>query len=109
MLEAYPQAWLWPALRFNELLVALDTPVDRATLARRVQAINPQVASLAELFAVEVTPMVQDQAPLTDDRAPVEWLTDGMIVSYIARGEELDEDFLPTEAVKGAPKDRAEP
>jgi spermidine synthase len=96
VLEAYPQAWLWPALRFNELLVAFDTPVDRATLARRVQAINPQVASLAELFAAEVTPMVQDQAPLTDDRAPVEWLTDGMIVSYIARSAELDEDFLPT-------------
>jgi spermidine synthase len=96
VLEAYPQAWLWPALRFNELLVAFDAPVDRATLARRVQAINPQVASLAELFAAEVTPMVQDQAPLTDDRAPVEWLTDGMIVSYIARSADLDEDFLPT-------------
>ena len=35
--------------------------------------------------------------PLTDDRAPVEWLTDQAIASYIADGGGgLDEDFLPT-------------
>ena len=34
--------------------------------------------------------------PWTDDRAPVEWVTDRMIVKYAARGGELDEDFLPT-------------
>ena len=34
--------------------------------------------------------------PWTDDRAPVEWVTDRMIVEYAARGGELDEDFLPT-------------
>ena len=33
---------------------------------------------------------------MTDDRAPVEWVTDRMIVEYAARGGELDEDFLPT-------------
>ena len=32
----------------------------------------------------------------SDDRAPVEWVTDRMIVEYAARGGELDEDFLPT-------------
>ena len=34
--------------------------------------------------------------PWTDDRAPVEWVTDRMIVEYAARGGELDEDLLPT-------------
>ena len=34
--------------------------------------------------------------PWTDDRAPVEWVTDRMIVEYAAAGGELDEDFLPT-------------
>ena len=34
--------------------------------------------------------------PWTDDRAPVEWVTDRMIVKYAARGGELDED-LPTD------------
>jgi hypothetical protein len=33
---------------------------------------------------------------LTDDRAPVEWLTDRMIVDFIAAGGELDERPLPT-------------
>jgi len=37
------------------------------------------------------------EAPLTDDRAPVEWLTDRMIIDFVSRGGELDEDFLPTE------------
>ena len=34
--------------------------------------------------------------PWTDDRAPVEWVTDRMIVAYAAEGGELDEDYLPT-------------
>jgi len=38
----------------------------------------------------------QADRPWTDDRAPVEWVTDRMIVEYAARGGELDEDFLPT-------------
>ena len=32
----------------------------------------------------------------TDDRAPVEWVTDRMIVAYAAEGGRLDEDYLPT-------------
>jgi len=34
---------------------------------------------------------------LTDDIAPVEWLTDRMILDFVARGGELDERYLPTE------------
>jgi hypothetical protein len=33
---------------------------------------------------------------LTDDRAPVEWLTDRMIVEYIARTGQVNEQPLPT-------------
>ena len=33
---------------------------------------------------------------LTDDRAPVEWLTDRMLLDYIVRGGDLEEDLLPT-------------
>jgi hypothetical protein len=39
----------------------------------------------------------QVEEPLTDDRAPVEWLTDQMIVDYIAEGgADLEESYLPT-------------
>jgi hypothetical protein len=34
--------------------------------------------------------------PWTDDRAPVEWLTDAMIVDYAARGRQIPEASLPT-------------
>ena len=34
--------------------------------------------------------------PWTDDRAPVEWVTDRMILAYAAEGGRLDEDLLPT-------------
>jgi len=43
-----------------------------------------------------VRPLVASGRPWTDDRAPVEWLTDRMIVSYAAEGGRLDEDYLPT-------------
>jgi hypothetical protein len=34
--------------------------------------------------------------PLSDDRAPVEWLTDRAIFAYIAAGGRLNEQLLPT-------------
>jgi hypothetical protein len=34
--------------------------------------------------------------PWTDDHAPVEWITDRMIVDFAGRGEPTDEDLLPT-------------
>jgi hypothetical protein len=40
--------------------------------------------------------MTQTGDPLTDDRAPVEWLTDKMILGYVADGGELEADELPT-------------
>ena len=42
-------------------------------------------------------PVTPRGRPLTDDRAPVEWLTDRMIFEQIARGGGLDEHPLPTE------------
>jgi hypothetical protein len=34
--------------------------------------------------------------PLTDDRAPVEWLTDRMILEQVERGGAHNEPALPT-------------
>jgi hypothetical protein len=42
------------------------------------------------------SPMSRTGEPLTDDRAPVEWLTDRMILGYAAHGGELEQDLLPT-------------
>ena len=48
------------------------------------------------LFEDALTPVVPHGDVLTDDRAPVEWLTDRMIVDFVSRGGGLEEDKLPT-------------
>jgi hypothetical protein len=97
LLEAFPQAWRWRALRFNELMLGFDEPVSREELVARVADAPPEVASLVPLFQADVAPVEADGEALTDDRAPVEWLTDRMIVDFVSRGGELDETPLPTD------------
>ena len=55
-----------------------------------------ELRPLVRLFVRQVRPVTEGDRPWTDDRAPVEWVTDRMIVEYAARGGGLDEDFLPT-------------
>jgi hypothetical protein len=97
VLSAFPQAWRWKPLRFNELILAFDRPVSHAELLERVGRISPPAGALVPLFRGEVKAVRAQGDVLTDDRAPVEWLTDRMIFEQIARGEGLDEERLPTE------------
>jgi spermidine synthase len=90
------QAWTWDALRFNTLLFAFESPVTRAELARRVGAVPAALRPLVPLFRRQVTAAGFHGDVLTDDSAPVEWLADRAIVSYIARGGRLEDDHLPT-------------
>ena len=87
---------VWPALRFNQILLAFDQP--QGQLPSGYVADGPaELRPLRELLARDLTPISnRAKRPWTDDRAPVEWVTDRMIVEYAARGGELDEDFLPT-------------
>jgi hypothetical protein len=41
-------------------------------------------------------PAASSTDPWTDDRAPVEWVTDRMILEYAARGANLHEKLVPT-------------
>jgi spermidine synthase len=83
---------VWPALRFNNIVLAFDGTLnsDGADLPEELQPLW----SLLERDLEPVEAKADD--PWTDDLAPVEWVTDRMIVEYAARGGELDEDFLPT-------------
>jgi SAM-dependent methyltransferase len=96
LLAEFPQAWRWRPLRFNELVLGFDTEVSGRELARRVESAPAEVASLVPLFQEGLRPVEAVERPLTDDRAPVEWLTDRMIIDFVARGGEVDEDYLPT-------------
>ncbi len=92
----FPQVWVWPALHFNELVVGLSAPIPSGSLAQRLTALPESVRVLGPLVVKHayIAPPAQD--PLTDDRAPVEWLTDRAILAYIAGGGTLDEELLPT-------------
>ena len=91
LLAAFPDAWRWRPLRFNRLMLGFDRPESRQELCACVQAPKP-VASLVPLFQAGLEAVEPSGRPLTDDRAPVEWLTDRMIVDFVSRGGDLDEE-----------------
>jgi spermidine synthase len=93
---AFPQIWLWRALRFSDLVFALDYPTNRATLVDRARTAPRALQPLVPLFTRELSRLSPRQAPWTDDRAPVEWITDRMLARQIASGQGLDEHYLPT-------------
>jgi spermidine synthase len=92
----FPQVLEWPALRFNTFVLGFTDPLTRSELRRRLARGPAPLAPLRRLLAQEARPMKVADSPWTDDRAPVEWLTDRMIVKYAAEGGRLDEDYLPT-------------
>jgi spermidine synthase len=91
-----PQVLEWPALRFNTFVLGLTETLTAGELRRRLRHGPADLASLRELLARDARPLEASHRPWTDDRAPVEWLTDQMIISYAAEGGRLDEQYLPT-------------
>ena len=91
-----PEVLEWPALRFNTIVLGLTEPLAEGEVALRLRRGPADLAPLRELLAGDARPLEAMGTPWTDDRAPVEWLTDRMIVSYAAEGGRLDEDYLPT-------------
>jgi hypothetical protein len=96
LLTAFPQAWRWRALRYNDVLFALREPVTRAELEQRAGRARGKLRLLLPLFRSRLVPVRSHGRPLTDDRAPVEWLTDRMIIQEVERGGTHDEPALPT-------------
>ncbi len=86
----------WPALRFNTIVLGVNGTLSDAEIHARLRQGPADLASLRELLAGDVRPLARVDSPWTDDRAPVEWLTDRMIIAYAAEGGRLDEDYLPT-------------
>ena len=92
----FPQAWVWPALRFNDLVVGLDRPIVTSSLQPRLATLPSPVQPLAPLVTSAMHRVAAGAEPMTDDHAPVEWLTDRAVLAYIAAGGRLDERLLPT-------------
>ena len=94
----FPEVVVWPALRFNDLVVGLSAPAPLAELRRRLAAagVPAAVRPLTRLLAAQMRGVAPATRPWTDDRAPIEWITDAMIVDYAARGRQVPEHSLPT-------------
>jgi hypothetical protein len=93
----FPQVVSWQALRFSRLVLGLSRPLTPAELRRRLAAPGPKpLAPLRALLARQLQPAGRIAQPWTDDRAPVEWVTDRMILGYALRGHGVRQKLLPT-------------
>ena len=91
-----PQVVTWQPLRFNQIVIGLDEETPLETLRRRAGSVPPELQELSSLLADGLRESEATGDPWTDDRAPVEWITDRMIVEFAASGEDFDEFPLPT-------------
>jgi spermidine synthase len=85
MATVFPSVYRWSAGRFNEIVVGFESPVSADELRRRLAVAPAGLAAVAR-DANALRPVAKAVDPLTDDEAPVEWLTDQMIVRYAAAG-----------------------
>jgi hypothetical protein len=75
----------WPMGEFNVIVAGFDDRLSTAQLEARLESV-PSGLSGVRGAALAMRPVAPSDDPLTDDRAPVEWLTDQMIVRYAAAG-----------------------
>jgi hypothetical protein len=92
----FPQVLAWQALELNQLVLGMRRPLSRAQLAASVRRTPARVRVLTRLLAANARPVAPTRAPWTDDRAPVEWVTDRAILALAARGVDLRQQLLPT-------------
>jgi hypothetical protein len=65
-------------------------------LARRAARAPTDILPLTDLMTRDWTRVEPMADYWTDDRAPVEWITDRMIITYGVGGGSLSEQMLPT-------------
>jgi SAM-dependent methyltransferase len=92
----FPQVLTWQALKLNQLVLGLDRPLSRARLQAAVARTPARIRVLTRLLAANARPAAPSGDPWTDDRAPVEWVTDRMILDFAVHGETRNETLLPT-------------
>jgi spermidine synthase len=81
----------WQPLRFNQIVIGRNgSSTDWS--GSGPAAIKPLVDDLARRHRT----VERSDDPWTDDRAPVEWITDRMIVEFAAEGGRFEEAPLPT-------------
>lgn len=92
----FPQVLTWQALKLNQLVLGFDRPISQVALDGAVARTPARIRVLTKLLAGHAREAAPSADPWTDDRAPVEWVTDRMILEYAAHGGNLHERLLPT-------------
>jgi hypothetical protein len=92
----FPRVLTWQALKLNQLVLGFDRPISPTRLQAAVARTPKRIRVLTRLLTGSARPAAPSTQPWTDDLAPVEWVTDRMILEYAARGANLHEKLLPT-------------
>lgn len=94
----FPQVLRWQALDFNALVIGFERPRPLRTLGDAAARAPAPLRALSRLLAAAAEPVERSGDPWTDDRAPVEWVTDRMLVRAAREGVSIDEEerTLPT-------------
>jgi hypothetical protein len=68
----------------NSLVIASEAPLQASRIAPSASAAAPGLAAAADTVAGRLEPALRGGSVYTDDRAPVEWLTDLSLLGYAA-------------------------
>jgi spermidine synthase len=85
------RTFAWQPLRFNQIVIGQNGPATGS-----VRPAPGDVRPLVEDLRRNLRPIEPSADPWTDDRAPVEWVTDRMIIEFAAEGGRFEEEPLPT-------------
>jgi spermidine synthase len=86
MATEFASVYMWPVSGFNMIVAGFRDRVTPDELRFRLQGAPPRLVGTAADALEHARPVAPSGDPLTDDRAPVEWMTDQMIVRYAADG-----------------------
>jgi spermidine synthase len=86
-----PRTLAWQPLRFNQIVIGQN-----GAPTGSVRPAPEDVKVLVDDLRRNARPVEPVGDPWTDDRAPVEWVTDRMIVEFAAEGGRFEEAPLPT-------------
>lgn len=92
----FPLVMKWPALHFNQLVLGFAGSQDLTVLAERAKTAPADLLPLEALLTAQWAQVGPMAGYWTDDKAPVEWITDRMIFSYGFSGKDRGEVRLPT-------------
>ncbi len=81
MATRFASVEIWRVDAFNDIVVGFRHRIGHAALEDRLARVPYQLRAAANL-AGHMHPVAPASDPLTDDKAPVEWLTDQMIIKY---------------------------